>query len=47
MKEFGERLKKVMVENGVTGFELSQRLEVAPSTIINYTTGKRFPGITA
>ena len=44
MKEFGERLKKIMVEKGVTGFELSQRLEVMPSTIINYTTGKRFPG---
>ena len=44
MKEFGERLKKIMVEKGVTGLELSQRLEVMPSTIINYTTGKRFPG---
>ena len=44
MKEFGERLKKIMVERGVTGLELSQRLEVTPSTIINYTTGKRFPG---
>jgi transcriptional regulator with XRE-family HTH domain len=44
MKEFGERLKKIMVEKGVTGLELSQRLEVTSSTIINYTTGKRFPG---
>ena len=44
MKEFGNRLRKTMIEKNMTGFELSQRLEVTPSMISSYTSGRRFPG---
>jgi len=44
MKEFGNRLRKTMIEKNMTGFELSQKLEVTPSMISNYISGRRFPG---
>jgi len=44
MKDFGNRLRKTMIEKNMTGFELSQKLEVTPSMISNYISGRRFPG---
>ena len=44
MKEFGNRLRKTMIDKNMTGFELSQKLEVTPSMISNYISGRRFPG---
>ena len=44
MKDFGNRLRKTVIEKNMTGFELSQKLEVTPSMISNYISGRRFPG---
>ena len=43
MKEFGDRLKKVLRDNKVSQIELSKKIGMSQSVVNNYCTGKREP----
>lgn len=41
--EFKDVLRRLMLRNGLKNLDLAAALNLAPSTISNYITGKKFP----
>ena len=43
MTKFKERLKEVLVENNLSQAKLAETIDMSPSVVSNYCTGKREP----